>query len=206
MRTGLRLGLILVLVWLIHLGMEQAMYFAEALPNSQRRLALPLLIALSLLAYALLIAIPFVPGVEIGMALLMLQGAQVAPFVYLATLTGLMTAFFVGQYLPLKWLHGAFVDLRLRRAADLVMTLDKMDQSQRIAHLQSRLPKWLSGYAIRFRYLGLAALLNLPGSSVIGGGGGISLVAGLSGLFTARATLLTIALAVAPVPLIFWLR
>jgi hypothetical protein len=58
---------------------------------------------------------------------------------------------------------------------------------------------------VRFRYVALALLINLPGSSLIGGGGGILLLAGLSGLFLPKATFLTLALAVAPVPLLVWL-
>lgn len=206
LRTALRLGVILFLVWAIHGAIEEAMYFAEALPDAQRRLALPALIAVSLLVYAALIAIPFVPGVEIGVALLMLQGAEIAPLVYLATLTGLLGAFLIGNYVPLTWIGSAFRDLGLKKPAQLFSDIEHMSRAERVVHLQSHLPDWAAPYMIRFRYLGLVLLLNTPGSSVIGGGGGIAMIAGLSGLFSIRATALSIALAVAPVPLFFWLR
>ena len=45
----------------------------------------------------------------------------------------------------------------------------------------------------------------MPGSGLIGGGGGICLLAGLTGVFAPRATFLTLALAVAPVPLLVWM-
>ena len=57
---------------------------------------------------------------------------------------------------------------------------------------------------LRHRHLMLALLVNLPGNAVIGGGGGILMLSGLSGLFTLPRLLLTLALAVAPVPLVVW--
>jgi hypothetical protein len=47
----------------------------------------------------------------------------------------------------------------------------------------------------------LAIVLNLPGNIVIGGGGGIALMAGASRLYSVPGFLVTIVLAVAPVPL-----
>jgi len=43
--------------------------------------------------------------------------------------------------------------------------------------------------------------VNLPGNILIGGGGGISLIAGASRLFSLPGFLTTIALAVSPLPL-----
>jgi hypothetical protein len=43
--------------------------------------------------------------------------------------------------------------------------------------------------------------LNIPGNIVIGGGGGIAMIAGLTGLYSFPRYLLTIAIAVAPIPL-----
>ncbi|NNL35816.1 MAG: hypothetical protein HKP35_08360 [Silicimonas sp.] len=56
---------------------------------------------------------------------------------------------------------------------------------------------------MRNRYLALAIAINVPGNSLVGGGGGLAFVAGASGLFSFPAFLLTIMLAVAPVPLFF---
>jgi hypothetical protein len=55
---------------------------------------------------------------------------------------------------------------------------------------------------VRHRYLALAFALNLPGNSLIGGGGGIALSAGMSGLYPMPAYLASVAVAVAPVPLL----
>ena len=53
---------------------------------------------------------------------------------------------------------------------------------------------------MRFRWLGLALLINMPGNSVIGGGGGIAMAVGYSRSFTDPAFLACAAVAVAPVP------
>jgi hypothetical protein len=44
-------------------------------------------------------------------------------------------------------------------------------------------------------------LINVPGNAVIGGGGGLAFAAGMSGVFSVPAFLLTVAIAVLPVPL-----
>jgi hypothetical protein len=51
----------------------------------------------------------------------------------------------------------------------------------------------------------LACLFNLPGNVVLGGGGGIALLAGLSRLYAPLPMAVTVALAVAPVPLAIWI-
>jgi hypothetical protein len=54
---------------------------------------------------------------------------------------------------------------------------------------------------LRFRYLALAVAFNIPGNYLVGGGGGIALMAGVSRLYSVPGFLFTIALSVAPVPL-----
>ena len=63
-----------------------------------------------LLAYALLIAIPFVPGVELGLTLMMVEGAIIAPFIWAATLLGLVLAFAAGAFLPYPVLRRTLED------------------------------------------------------------------------------------------------
>jgi hypothetical protein len=57
---------------------------------------------------------------------------------------------------------------------------------------------WLGAH----RYLALAICLNVPGNAVVGGGGGLALLCGLSRQFDGRRFALTIALAVSPLPLL----
>jgi hypothetical protein len=49
-------------------------------------------------------------------------------------------------------------------------------------------------------------LLNLPGNALLGGGGGIGLIIGMSRLIPFHKYLLLIAVAVAPVPLGLYLQ
>ena len=133
-----------------------------------------------------------------------LRGAEIAPFVYLATLGGLLLAFWAGRRFPLSWLERQLREAHLPRAAALLAELRGLPPPRRVDLLRSRLPRRVAGTALRWRYPLLAMLVNLPGSGLIGGGGGISLVAGASGLFRPGATALTLALAVAPLPLVVW--
>lgn len=202
-RVVLRLAALLIFVWLAQRAATWVMTESELLKGSTG-LRTGLLIGL-LVAYSAMIALPFVPGVELGVALMMVEGAAVAPLVYLATVTGLLFAFCAGRAIPYRALQRALADLHLRRAGDLVARLQPLDRDQRLALLRQRLPAPLAALMVRHRYLALAVLVNLPGNSVLGGGGGILLLAGLTRLFRLSAVALTLALAVAPVPILVWL-
>ena len=201
-RTFLRLTLVAALAYGVHLLIGWADLATHDLDHAPS-LRLGLLLGL-LLAYALLIAIPFVPGVEIGLMLMAMEGGWIAPFVYLATLAGLLLAYAMGRLIPLGHLRAALADLRLHRACALLDRIAPLDQAARLDLLSQHLPRWLRGVVLRHRHLMLALLVNLPGNAVIGGGGGILMLSGLSGLFTLPRLLLTLALAVAPVPLVVW--
>jgi len=202
LRTVLRLAVLGALVWGLDLAFGWLMGQTSGLDHATGlRLGL---IAVLLLAYAVLLAVPFVPGIELGLALLALHGADVAPLVYAATVLGLTLSFAVGMMLPYSWLAATLSDLRLHRASALVARLERMDRAARLNALQQALPARIATVAAGHPYLILATLLNLPGSALIGGGGGIALLAGLSGLYRWRATLVTICIAVAPVPILIW--
>lgn len=201
-RLVFKLAIILVAAYAIHLVMDWAMEHAKDAGNDTLMIGM---FASLLVAYALLIAVPFMPGIEIGISLLLLKGAAIAPLVYLATVLGLFLAFAAGRYLPHAWVHDFLADLRLRRACELVNRLAPMTSEERLNHLTSRAPKWLRPFIGPWRYVILAALLNVPGNAVIGGGGGIAFTAGFSRLFRPGLALMAIALAVLPVPLTIWL-
>jgi len=55
-------------------------------------------------------------------------------------------------------------------------------------------------FLLRHRFLALMVALNLPGNALVGGGG-IGLMAGSSRLFAFPKFILTVAVAVSPVPL-----
>ena len=151
-------------------------------------------------AYVLASAVPFVPGAEIGFALLVAFGARLAVLVYAAMVAALTLAFLVGRFVPSRATAALFDHLGAHRARDLVLQMAPLEPAARAALLSARAPRRIVPALLRHRYLALAVALNLPGNSLLGGGGGIALAAGMSGLYPVPATLLTVALAVAPLP------
>lgn len=204
LRTGLRVMAAVAFAVLLHLLIDRVMDWTAELQSVQARAIRIALLAVILLTYALLIAVPFMPGVEIGISVLMLQGPAAAPFVWGATVLGLYAAFLAGLWLPYGRLHAILADLRLRRACRLVDRLEEVPTESRLRWLDRHLPPWLRPLVVRHRYVLLGLLINLPGNALIGGGGGIALLSGLSRLYAPRTTLLTFAIACAPVPLMIW--
>jgi hypothetical protein len=200
LRLAAKLALIAAIAW----GSVLLLDWADARAHEDGSRLMAGVLIILLVAYALLLAIPFAPGIEVGVALLMAKGADIAPFVYLATVSGLAVAFLAGRLLPERWLAATFADLRLARAASLVLRLSAMTREQRLAHLTERLPRWLAPFVGPWRYLLLALLLNVPGNAAVGGGGGIAFAAGFSRLFHPGWSLLAFVLGVAPVPIGVW--
>jgi hypothetical protein len=163
------------------------------------------LIMMAALLFVLTSTLPFVPGAEIGFGLLLLFGAPLAFLVYGCMVVALITAFLIGRMVPCAYLAALFGYLRFQRAADLVCQLEGMAPADRLDMLMERAPSRFLPLLLKHRYLALMLALNVPGNTVIGGGGGIAMVAGMSGVFTFGWFLLAVALAVAPVPLFFHL-
>jgi hypothetical protein len=158
------------------------------------------IIMASLIAYVLLMALPFVPGVEIGLALIIVLGAEIVPVVYLATVTALLISYVVGRLVPDRILAAVFTTLGLTRAAGLVESLAPLGVEERVARLLAQAPAGIAPWLLRHRHWAIAATLNIPGNSLVGGGGGIALSAGLSRTVSFPAFLLTIVLGTSPIP------
>lgn len=205
LRLALRICLALALAVLASLAFDWLKQRISVLEAGTSAPAMVGLIAVMLLAYALVLAVPFMPGIEIGIALMVIEGAAMAPFVYLATLLGLGLAFAVGYLMPMTALHRLLQDLGWLRACLWVDRLARTPPDQRPALLAARLPRWLAPLLMNWRHVTLAVLLNMPGNTALGGGGGLMLIAGLSGLFRPAGVMAMLALAVAPVPLVVWL-
>ena len=204
--TALRLAVRLAIVVAAVLAILALMDWAADRASTEQGSGLMLgVLAGLLLAYALLLAVPFVPGIEIGLTLLVMKGATVAPIVYVATVLGQTAAYLAGRFLPQGWLRDILADLRLRRAAAFLDRLAPLPREERLALVSDKLAKWHLPAIPGGRYLLIAALLNIPGNAAVGGGGGIAFAAGFSRLFGTAAILLTFALAVLPVPLAVWL-
>jgi hypothetical protein len=153
--------------------------------------------------YIVVAAVPFVPAAEIGFAMMLLGGPEVAGLMYLCTVLALTSAYLVGRVVPARFCAAALAYFGFRRARDLVLQVAGLDAPARLALLQAKAPRRFLPGLLRHRYLALALALNLPGNTLLGGGGGIALIAGLTGLYSVTGYLTTVALAVAPVPLLF---
>jgi len=153
-----------------------------------------------LLIYIALTAIPFVPGTEIGLALLMVFGAQVAGIVYLSTFSALVLAFAVGRLVPDQRLAAWLLRHDFTRTAGLIETFYGLSPVERDHYLTQNAPRRLVPWLTRHRAITLIVLINLPGNTLLGGGGGIALVTGLSKLMPVKQFLISVAIAVAPVP------
>ena len=151
--------------------------------------------------YIVLLALPFVPGIEVGLAIMMIFDTEGIALVYLSTLAALTLVFLVGRLTPpsliarlLGWLH-------LERGRTLVQRMQPLSPEEKLALLVESAPARIIPFLLRHRYLAVAAAFNIPGNFLIGGGGGIALTAGLSGLFRFPAYLLMVCIAISPVPL-----
>lgn len=196
----------LAIIALLAVGLHFLFVWAEGwIMRNEYGWAMPGLLLAVLVIYAVLIAIPFVPGVEIGLSVLAAGGADIAPLVWLATACGLSLAFVVGCTVPIAWLRRVLTDLHMLRAAHAVARFEVLPTKGRVAFIHALLPQKYCGWIVKYRYANLAVLINIPGNSVIGGGGGIAFLSGLSGTFRAPLAILTIAVATAPVPLAIWL-
>lgn len=157
------------------------------------------------LLYVLMLAVPFMPGVEIGFGLMTILGPGICLLVYVSTVVALMLAFSIGRLVRPRTVIVLFDFLGLGRGGDLMRHLAPLSVEERLQFLLDRVPGGSTAFLLRYRYLALAVMLNLPGNAVIGGGGGIAMTAGLIRLFTFPAFAATVALAVAPLPLVFYL-
>jgi hypothetical protein len=151
--------------------------------------------------YALLLSLPFVPGVELGVLLMCAFGKAGIVFVYFATIAGLSLAFLIGRLLPKEWAQSRLEKLGFSQPCDTPAVeidgmLDNFCRNRKFC--QNRFRSFLTKY----RYLMIAILFNAPGNYLIGGGGGISLVCGISRSISWKWFLLTVVLAVLPVPLL----
>ena len=169
----------------------------------------PMLHAIVLVAvvlYIVLMATPFMPGIEIGLALMMLLGNKGAILVYLCTLAALSVSFAIGRKIPSRFIDLLLNWLHLYKASALVRQLESLNQQERLEFLSEKAPSRIAPFLLRHRYLAIAVVVNLPGNALIGGGGGIGLVAGMSKIIPFHGYLMVLAIAIAPVPLWFFLQ
>jgi hypothetical protein len=157
-------------------------------------------VLVSAVLYTVLLAIPFVPGAEVGWALIAMLGPPVAFLVYICTVAGLSLSFVAGRLIPLPGLIRLSENIKLVRLSALLREIEPLGVEERLAFLANRTPNRYLPFLLRHRYLALAVAVNVPGNFLIGGGGGIALFAGISRVYSIPGFLATIILSVAPIP------
>ena len=184
--------LALVVSWLLGLEMDLAQLLREA-RNS------PELFWGAALLYALCLAIPYMPGLELGLLMMMVFGRPGVVVAYLGTLAGLSLAFQAGRLIRSR-------ASRSQRFSGWLSRAESWDQdSQQVLQgsaVSRRLARFINQRGGTGDYLLLGLLINLPGNWVLGGGGGIALVSGLTGRLRWRGFFLTVMLATCVIPIL----
>jgi hypothetical protein len=201
-----RIAILLAIIILLNFAgtwLGQQINF-QLFPRHESMLQGALLIAL--LLYILLMATPFMPGLEVGMAVMFLFGSKSALLVYFCTIVALSISYTIGRYFPLRIVHRLLKWLCLEKASELVIELEPLAQQERLEYLSGKAPSRITPFLLKHRFVAIAILLNLPGNALIGGGGGIGLVVGMSRLVPFHTYVLVMAIAVSPVPLFIYLQ
>lgn len=162
-------------------------------------------VLLLILAYIVMMAMPFVPGIEIGLALMLVLGPDVFPLVYACTQLALILSFAAGRLWSLDQFAALASWLRFERTRSTLAGLESMGPEQRLQFMLRAAPRWWLRRLVRHRYLALAVLINMPGNAIIGGAGGIGLCAGMSRVFSLPRYVMVMVLATTPVPILLWI-
>jgi hypothetical protein len=157
----------------------------------------------AIVVYVLWMALPFVPGIELGLALMVMLGTRGVVLVYLCTLLSLSLSFTIGRLIPLNSFARFLGWLHLYKAQDLVLQLEPLNSEEKLNFLLRTAPSKVIPFLLKHRYLTIAIALNLPGNSLIGGGGGIGLITGMSRLYPFPKYILLVSLAITPLPILF---
>lgn len=154
--------------------------------------------------YIVLMMVPFMPAAEIGFSILVIFGGKIAFLVYVSTVTALVLSYGLGRLFPVAVTARIFGGLGLKRAQEYVQRLAPLSKRERLALLERESPPGMLSRLVRYHVPALALLLNVPGNVLIGGGGGIAMLAGMTRLLAFPVYLLTVAIAVAPIPLLVY--
>lgn len=201
----LRLGILLLiysgLIALGHWGGDWLIGFLGDDPGTQARSGTNILVMMGIALYTVLMALPFIPGMEISLALFAAFGQQVAIYIYAATVLAFCVSFLIGRLVDARIVAFCLGYAGLQRAEKLVRRLEHLNRDERLDMLMENAPKRFIPFLLKHRHIAIAVAINLPGNALIGGGGGIALLAGMSGLYRFPHYLVSVSLAVAPVPL-----
>lgn len=152
--------------------------------------------------YAMLIAIPFLPSFNLSMIFMLMQGPDQIWLAYGATVIGFCLPFVAGRLIPEPYLIGLFDRLGMRRMSEVIGDTQAMPTKDRLRLITDLSPPRLKPLVNKWRYIAFWAALNFPGNVVIGGAGGLLLVAGLSRLFAPLVIFGTISVSLCVIPIV----
>lgn len=205
LQRALRIGILVALILAIQ-GLGESVSIQTLLELSAREKAMFGAVALTLiLAYTVTMAVPFVPGIEIGLAIMLMFGPQVFLVVYACTQVALLLSFVAGRLVPLSRLMTLAGWLQFHGMQSWLGRLEPLTPDRRLDHMIRCAPRRWVQRLIEHRYLALAILINLPGNAIVGGAGGIGLIAGMSRVFGLWRYVLVMAVATTPVPIALWI-
>lgn len=162
-------------------------------------------IIIGVILYICLMATPFLPGIEIGLLLMIVLGPKGAVLVYFCTMIALTLSFGLGRVFPPNLLADFLGWLHLSRVENMLREFGATPPEQRLHFIAGNTSRQTVKTLLKRRYLVLAVLLNLPGNAVIGGAGGIAMLAGMSRLYAFPKYLLLVAAAILPGPVLITL-
>ncbi|MES9826420.1 MAG: hypothetical protein ABW127_18520 [Candidatus Thiodiazotropha endolucinida] len=199
----MKLGIIVIVLVLANFGVSRIVDSLGIQMWPQYMEIVDRAVLIGILLYICLMATPFLPGVEIGLTLMVVLGPKGVLIVYGCTLVALTIAFFIGRATPAHLLVALLQWLHMVRAATLIQDLNQIPAKKRVRYLMGRANMKSLRSLLKHRYLILAVLLNLPGNTLVGGGGGIAMAAGMSRLYPFSVYIIVVAIAILPVPLFF---
>ena len=122
-------------------------------PGSALRAKLQILLALSFATYILLLAMPFVPGIEISLAIMAALGKSAALPIYLATIVALTISYLIGRVVPLRALAAVFGFLGFDNARSDLTAVPRLLQG--LLEMANQIP-------CRVRHAPLETVAELP--------------------------------------------
>ena len=201
-KLAVKIGIVLALLVALHFAGSWMVEWIESHLSPLHRGYGDIVLLVVTGIYILLMTVPFVPGIELGLALLMILPMKGIAVVYFSTLAALCLSFLIGRLVPAPAIMGLLDWLHLRRARDLMARLEPLTPGERLNLLVEIAPARAIPFLLRHRYIAVAVAFNVPGNYLIGGGGGIGMMAGLSGLFRFPAYALMVGVAISPIPLL----
>ncbi len=182
------LSLILLVMAILFYWLDVATHL-ELLVDYNRNLANYSLV-IACICYGLLLMLPFFPALEAGLLIMAMYGVDGVVGAYITTVVSLLLSFLLG-YILMKNNHLAWVKNIARKNL-------KANPNKRLNKI---MVKVLNTLNVR-PYFSLALLLNMPGNSLLGGGGGIAMMAGASGAVQFYKYSLTVLVATSIIPVL----